>query len=273
MDLFTIDQEKCNQDGICAAVCPVAVIDFKKGQFPRPLANAAELCLGCGHCVAVCPTAALDHLQSPLADCQPLPDKGDLGLEQIKYLLCGRRSIRCFKDRQVPKEVLRQLLEIAFYAPSGHNSQPFDWLVYQDRDELHRLAGLVVDWMRMVMDKNPAMAQTMHLDAVIALWDQGIDRILRDTPSLVVAYGDKSNIYAPPAGAIAISYLETSAFGLGLGACWAGYFNRAAQDFPPLVEALGLPQGKVTFGALMVGYPRFSYKRLPVRKTPKVDWR
>jgi ferredoxin len=47
MALFNIDTEICNQDGICAAVCPSMVIDFRKGEFPVAATEAEELwCLG-----------------------------------------------------------------------------------------------------------------------------------------------------------------------------------------------------------------------------------
>jgi nitroreductase len=60
---------------------------------------------------------------------------------------------------------------------------------------------------------------------------------------------------------------------MDLGTCWAGFLSRAAATFPPLQEALALPQGHQALGAMMVGYPKFSYKRLPTRKTPEIIWR
>lgn len=42
--------------------------------------------------------------------------------------------------------------------------------------------------------------------------------------------------------------------------------------YPPLSEALGLPSGHHAFGAVMVGYPRFKYPRMPARNVPKIDW-
>jgi NAD-dependent dihydropyrimidine dehydrogenase PreA subunit len=29
MSLLTVDQEKCERDGICAEVCPAGIIEFK----------------------------------------------------------------------------------------------------------------------------------------------------------------------------------------------------------------------------------------------------
>ena len=66
MDLFTINQEMCNKDGICAAICPAVIIEFKDGEYPRPVVDADELCIRCGHCVAVCPTGSLTHRDIPL---------------------------------------------------------------------------------------------------------------------------------------------------------------------------------------------------------------
>ncbi|MBU1157188.1 MAG: nitroreductase family protein, partial [Proteobacteria bacterium] len=72
---------------------------------------------------------------------------------------------------------------------------------------------------------------------------------------------------------LALGYLELAAYSLGLGACWAGYFNRAASTFPPMIEALGLPQGMAPFGALMLGVPKYKYQRIPPRKPLEVTWR
>jgi nitroreductase len=78
---------------------------------------------------------------------------------------------------------------------------------------------------------------------------------------------------AQPACIIALTYLELAATAHGLGACWAGYFNAAATVYPPMMEALALPKDHQSFGTLMVGYPKYHYQRLPLRKEPKISWR
>lgn len=78
---------------------------------------------------------------------------------------------------------------------------------------------------------------------------------------------------APHACTIALTYLELAATSMGLGTCWAGYFNVAATSFPPMQEALALPPGHQAFGSMMVGCPKFSYHRLPLRNPPAISWR
>ena len=96
---------------------------------------------------------------------------------------------------------------------------------------------------------------------------------LRIGPHVVVAHSQKQERSAPAAGTIALAHLELAAPSFGLGACWAGYFNAAANLWPPMLEALNLPEGHVSFGAMMVGYPKYKYQRLPLRNEAKIIWR
>jgi nitroreductase len=114
---------------------------------------------------------------------------------------------------------------------------------------------------------------SMHMERALEKWEQGRDIILRDAPALVVAHAHKDDRLAPSTCTIALSYLELAATTMGLGCCWAGYFNAAATTFPPMNTSLALPEGHQSFGAMMVGFPKFLYKRLPPRKTPVIEWR
>jgi hypothetical protein len=60
---------------------------------------------------------------------------------------------------------------------------------------------------------------------------------------------------------------------MGLGACWAGYFNLAANVWPALKDALALPEGHAPFGTMLVGRPTYRYQRLPLRNEPQIIWR
>jgi ferredoxin len=68
-------------------------------------------------------------------------------------------------------------------------------------------------------------------------------------------------------------YFELFAPTLGLGSCWGGYFYSAVNAYPPLFEALGLPADHRAYGAVMVGYAKLKYQRLPLRNEPRVSWK
>jgi len=274
MSLFTIDQEKCRRDGLCVAECPAKLIELigKEG-FPTPIAQAEEFCINCGHCVSICPHGALSLKTMTPEDCPPVRKELSLNPEHCEHFLRSRRSIRNFKEKQVPRKILTKLIEIARYAPTGSNTQPVHWLVIKNTKEVKRLAGLVADWMRFLLSTGDEYALTAHLDRVVAAWDKGIDRILRNAPHLIVAHGLSTLTPSQTSCIIALTYLELAAPSFGLGTCWAGYFNGAANFYPPLQEALALPQDHLPYGSMMIGYPKYSYQRMPIRNEPEITWR
>ena len=87
-----------------------------------------------------------------------------------------------------------------------------------------------------------------------------------------MVHGDKDYPFGSEDCALALSYLDLYAPSLGLGACWGGFFYSATNSYPPLFKALGLPADHKAYGAMMVGYPKFKYHRLPLRNATEVTW-
>lgn len=274
MALFTVDEKKCRRDGLCVAECPAKIIEIiGKEDYPTPIAGAGELCINCGHCVSICPHGAMFLKTMSPKDCLPVREELLLSPEQCEHFLRSRRSIRSYKEKRVSRDLLQKLIELARYAPTGHNSQSVHWLVIEDAKEVRSLAGLVADWMRSLIAEKVEFALSMHMDRIVDSWDKGIDRILRSAPHLVVAHGLSTMPISQSSCFIALTYMDLAATSLGLGTCWAGYFTAAANFYPPLQEALALPQGHQPYGAMMIGYPMYRYQRMPPRNKPEISWR
>ena len=269
MSLFHIDENKCVRCGICAEECPAKIID-EVNAYPVPAHDADELCIRCGHCVAVCPKDALFHEDMNPEDCALILKELAVGGDQAEQLLRSRRSIRNFKNQKVEKELLDRIITTANHAPTGHNSQGVKFMVVYEPEDVQKYAGMVVDWMRVMIKEQPQMAAEWHWELVVQHWDAGMDRICRGAPHVIVAYGDKSNLMNQASCTIALAYLEIAAQSMGLGTCWAGYFDIGARYWPPMTQALGFPEGHACFGAMMAGYPKFKYHRIPVRKNPEI---
>lgn len=274
MTFFAIDQDKCLKDGICVSECPSRLLQMDiSGTCPTPTPDFKEYCLLCGHCVAVCPTQALSLEWLAPEDCPSMVQELCVTPQQAEQFLTGRRSIRTFKKKTVAKPVLEKLLEIACAAPSAKNQQPWHWIVVQNPEEVRRLAGMVIDWMRGVVQANPEAAEASGFPRVVTSWDEGQERICRGAPHIIVAHADKNWGFGAEDCTLAISLLDLYATSLGLGCCWAGYFYKAVNAYRPLFEDLGLPKDHKAFGAIMIGYPKFKYRRIPVRKRPRVVWK
>ncbi len=274
LSFLTVNPDKCKRDGICVSDCPAQILKLKDDKsLPELIPGGAELCINCGHCVAVCPHGAMSLKTMTAEQCRPLDRTMLPTRQQMDHFLRSRRSIRVYKDKPVDREILASLIDVARYAPSGHNSQPVHWLVIRERAEMKRLAGIVVDWMRLMVANKSPIADALHFERPVEAWQNGIDRILRGAPHLIIAHGPTALAACLPACTIALSYLELAAYSHGLGTCWAGYFNSAANFHKPMQDALSLPDGHKCMGALMVGYPKNKYHRLPLRNPAKIEWR
>lgn len=273
MTLFHAMPEKCIQCGICAKECPMRIIEFGDyHSLPQPSADAEELCIRCGHCVAVCPEGAFKHEDMFPEQCPTLNNESRFDIQQMEYLLRSRRSIRSYKKKHVDRKVFKNLVDLARYAPSAHNLQPVRWLIIYDNSEAFRLAGLAVDWMRNILEEKPIIAQRLHIDRILVAWESGIDDILHGGPHVIITHAAKEIPEASSACIIALAYLELAAPSFGLGTCWAGFFNLAANSWPPLIKALGIPKGHSSFGSMIVGFPEYKYSRIPIRNRAKIKW-
>ena len=154
MSLFTVDKDKCNSDGLCVAACPMGIIEIiDEGTAPEPTPDANEMCINCGHCVAVCPTGAMSLGIMKPEQCTPIRKDLLVSPDQIEQHLLSRRSIRAYQNQNVDRDVVSKLIDIARYGPSGHNEQPIQWMVIHDSAEVRRFAGMVIDWMKDLIQK------------------------------------------------------------------------------------------------------------------------
>lgn len=274
MDFIEIDRDKCNQDGICISACPSRLLEYDKDGFPVTVEGVESMCIWCGHCVAVCPTTALKHSRLGFHRFETFDEEFKMTGEQCENFFKSRRSIRSYMEKPVSEEKLSRLIDIARYAPTARNGQDVQWLVVTDKAVLKKYSSLVSDFNEVVLSGGvPEIEPNPNMGKLIDDFKAGYDMILRDAPALIISYGDKENRHAQNDCIIAAANLELVASGMGLGACWAGFFMTATTYYPPLMEALLLPEGHQCFGAIMVGYPRFRYHRIPIRRQPKITWR
>jgi nitroreductase len=241
--------------------------------FPSLAPNGEALCIKCGHCVAVCPHSALRLITMTPEDCDSVKDELLPSAEQIEHFLKSRRSIRAYSEEPLPRETLAKLLDTARYAPSAHNDQTVHWIVITDKKELKNFSAMIIDWMRIMVKAMPETETAELMTAFVKSWERGEDPILRGAPHLVIGHANESTLMPMENCSIALTYLELAAFSMGLGACWAGAFQLAAMSHPPITEALELPEGHKSYGAMMIGYPKYKFPRIPLRNNLRIVWR
>ena len=63
-------------------------------------------------------------------------------IESFIELLKSRRSIRAYKPDPIPDKYIQKIIEAARWAPSGGNSQPWEFVVIKRKDLKDRIAAL-----------------------------------------------------------------------------------------------------------------------------------
>ena len=268
-----IDLSVCTHCGLCAEVCPLAIIHMR-GEPPYPAVPAKRdaFCVACGHCEAVCPVHAIEIL-SPQLQSSDIPAPGQkLGPDVIFPYFASRRSIRIYKSEPVARPILERLMNIVRYAPSAVNRQPVKWIIVQTREGVDRIAAAVIDWAHAMIREGAPVAQRLNLAFLVAVWKSGKDPICRKAPHLIVPYCHKDDTAGANDATIALSHLELAAPSLGLGACWAGYVNIALAQLPDLRASLGISEDCMSRGAMMLGYPAVSYSGIPKRNKSEIAW-
>jgi nitroreductase/NAD-dependent dihydropyrimidine dehydrogenase PreA subunit len=272
MPLFAVNEEKCTRCHACVEVCPLGLVRMDSARtLPHPIRGAARFCIRCGHCVGVCPRGALEHKTLTLADSPPLPRTWRLTPGQVEPLIKGRRSIRAFREKAVERALVEKALDLSRYAPSGTNSQPVKWLVIEGREKVAAVTEAVMGWVRACRE-SPASPLGPYADFLIRSREAGEDPVCHNAPNLVLAWGEPGPMLAHSC-LLAGATFELAVLPLGLGACWAGFVGMAASRDPRVRAALGLPAGSECHAALMLGYPRYEYRRIPPRKKADITWK
>ncbi len=66
-----------------------------------------------------------------------------MNYESLLELVKKRRSIRKFKPEPIPDEYVGKIIEAARWAPSGANSQPWEFIVIKKQELRDRFVELI----------------------------------------------------------------------------------------------------------------------------------
>lgn len=262
------DPDACKQCGACYDVCPYQLVVEGKDGFPKLRLAAKKTCIACGHCVSVCPARAIILPEMPVTpelspdQCDAFDRNARITMDQADQFLRGRRSTRSYKDKPIPEDIIVELLDVSRFAPSAKNGQPARWIITRHRAATERLAALTVEY----------MAINNVFPGIVRNWERGVDMILHGAPHVAIVHASEGGLHPAEDCSLAAAYLELAAHSRGLGACWAGFLMEAAEGYHPIREILGMPEGHGVYAALMLGYPKYRYARIPRRRDAEIRW-
>lgn len=143
-----------------------------------------------------------------------------------------RRSIRSYEKKDVPNELIAQIITAGTYAPSAGNTQPWEFVVVKDKKIKKELA-------------TAALRQNHVEEASVVIV------VCANKDKSGMKYGDRGrNLYSIQDTAACIQNMLLAITALGLGSTWTGSFEEERVS-----SLLRLPKEIRPVAILPIGFP------------------
>lgn len=271
-----IDLKTCTRCLKCVNDCPAEAITIESGMI-------AETCIHCGHCVAICPEMAVSPDSGEIVSLRPNP----VSAPDFRDLAAGIRSCRSYLSKEVPEDVLLQLVENMKHYPSASNARPLQVTIVRNRDKMKLLNNMTENALLRIF----TLLTSPFLRPLIRLFVPSIDTrklqkykvgftekrktndslICHHAPAALLFHGAATKTGMAEADAnIWATYTSVYASTMGLGTCFNGFIVKAMGKNSKQNRAFGLPPQHQVYAALLLGYPKVKYKQEASRESPKV---
>lgn len=153
-----------------------------------------------------------------------------MDLSEFHRFLACRASVRQYQNREVPEELITDILAVTKTAPSAGNLEAWDVIVVRDPGMRELLSDASF--------KQQHIVQAPVILVICANFIRSMSR-----------YEDRGILYALEDGSIVATYIMLAAHSAGLSTCWTGAF-----DDEEIRETLGLPTHLRPLTLLAMGY-------------------
>lgn len=287
--VIKIDLNYCTKCKECVKDCVANLFYFDQDLLCL-VDSFEDYCIECGHCEAVCPVNVIqlkfhEEELKPHSVIEEVPT-----YKTFLNLVLQRRSIRRFKEKAIPREIIKKLLKLGRYSPTGGNSENVFYTVIQDKsivaaiskhitNKMTKFANALEDpegrrYMKKRMSEEEIKQAVEDLPKTkrkLEMIEQGIDFWCWNGELLII-HGDKTVGGIPSNSALAAAHIMLAAETLGLGTCSLGYLTYFINESQTIRELIKIPKNHTVGYSLTLGYPDVKYKRIPARKALRVQW-
>jgi nitroreductase len=161
-------------------------------------------------------------------------------MAEIMDIIKKRISIRAYKDKPLPAETVKALLEAARLAPSARNLQQLEYKVITNKELINKMSDSISKVMEKQMPKMPNMPGRINF--------------FYGAPLLVLITGPGENHWINSDAALAAQNIMLYATSINLGSCFIGMAKIIEQDKALLAE-LHITADQIIAAAVVCGYP------------------
>lgn len=210
-----------------------------------------------------------------------------MNYESLLKLVKNRRSIRRFKKDSVPKEVIEKILEVARWAPSGFNLQPWEFVVVEKASLRRDIVAITTEFWRQSAEMERARPESKGRSWKL----KGMTNEKGDftqAPLYIIVCGDPRTKAGLPMGvqcdrhrqetiyasglANTFLYMTLAATSLGLATQW---YSAVQTPYASCMikDLLNIPMEFDVYDMMVLGYPAISPPEKFLRDTDKmVHW-
>jgi nitroreductase len=185
--------------------------------------------------------------------------------QHIDEVIRQRKSIRAYSSRPVPRELIAEILDVARWAPSGSNSQPWHVTVVSGtladtlRDRLqgaardHAMTPQQLEVYQRRIASGPMAWLLDHVDEPIGeVLPMGSMVFFGAPVALVISFRGQPGTETPAGVSAFVTTLMLAAEARGLGTVWLGWPLRHGDV---IRETLAIPQDEQLGAFVGLGYP------------------
>ena len=211
--IIEVNKDLCIGCGLCKNDCPANNITIKD----KKSVIKNQDCIKCGHCSAICPTAAITLTGFDDEPIEIIKNETTLDSNELLMAIKSRRTIRKFKNKEVPSEVIQQIIEAGRFTPSAKNSQDVSYIVLgEDKSKYEEIAVKFFRRIKPIVSLFMKSAKEVTIDE---------NFFFKGAPvSIMVLTKDKIS------GSLAASNMALMAESYGLGVLYSGFFTTVVNN-------------------------------------------
>jgi nitroreductase len=134
-----------------------------------------------------------------------------------------RRSIRRYQDKEITKQVIRDIIDCGRLAATANNRQLWEFIVVTDRQMLKEISSYAT-----------------------------YGKFIAQAAACILVLGPRDYRFLVEDCSAATQNIMVAAMAHGIGSCWvAGY----GKDYSAIERQLGVPEEYVTVALIPIGYP------------------
>ncbi|MGN0193682.1 MAG: nitroreductase family protein [Pseudoramibacter sp.] len=177
---------------------------------------------------------------------------------ELMEAMKGRRSVRKFQKRLVPKKTVQEILDVMMYSPNAGNRNSIRTVVLTDREEIDYIGKA-----------HSTVIGNFNKGIVSLPSEEAIEKALsafHNAPMVIALFGPKNFYFSPADAYILAQNICLSAYEKGISTCIVGEVlnSMGTEKGQALQKQFGIPENFAPQVYITMGYCEGEYpKRLP----------